>query len=203
MGSRALVYLRGRGLQDETIKRFHLGFNLQGRKIDGKFWLDHGITIPGLIHGELWYLKVRRPQGDPKYRCMTGSSPAAIYNADALAGASMALFCEGEFDCMIASQEFGDILPAVTLGSSDNMPDLATWGPYLLPLRLLMTTYDSDEAGEKGAAALHALVGERSRPAPLPEGAKDINDYYLAGGDLLAWLVDWQHWYSDPIFQVA
>ncbi len=113
----------------------------------------------------------------------------------------MALFCEGEFDAMIAAQEFGDVLPAATLGSATNLPDLATWGAYLAPLYVVLTTYDADAAGSAGAQALAALVGERARMAPLPEGVKDINDYFLAGGDLLKWVTEYQAWYCDPFFR--
>ena len=137
---------------------------------------------------------------DNRYLGVKGNRPAAIYNADNLAGANMALFCEGEFDCMIANQVFKDLVPTVTLGSADNLPDLATWGPYLLPLRVVLTTYDTDQAGSKGATALANLVGYRAKLSPLPEGVKDINDYYLAGGDLRAWIQAAKEFYDDPFF---
>ena len=42
---------------------------------------------------------------------MGGSKPAALYNAGDLIGRDVALFCEGEFDCMIAWQELASCYP--------------------------------------------------------------------------------------------
>ena len=222
-----LDYLHGRGLKDETIRRFRLGYcttgkaDVYGRDIAG-LYIPRGITIPCQVGGEIWYIKVRLMPGVPckcqkcskampgpgvcpncgesnKYRGVKGNRPAAIFNADSLGSAIMAVFCEGEFDCMLASQEFGDIVPTVTLGSSTNRPDLATWGAYLLSLRSILAAYDADQAGEIGAAALSELSC-RVRLAPLPEGVKDITEYHQAGGDLLAWILDYQKFYSDPWF---
>jgi hypothetical protein len=102
----------------------------------------------------------------------------------------MALFCEGEFNCMIAHQEISEIIPTVTLGSATNHPDLATWGAHLFNLRLILNSYDQDQAGKKGAEALENLVGDRSKLLRLPEGVKDINDFHLLGGNLLDWILE-------------
>lgn len=200
-GKKALEYLKGRGIAEKTIEKFNLGYST-GYYENKKLYVPRGVLIPCVVAGEVWYLKLRLAAlpGGQKYTQVEGSRPKAIYNADSLAGANMALFCEGEFDCMIAAQEFGEILPTVTLGSAQYLPDLATWGPFLLPLKIVMMTYDADGPGADGAAALGALVGERAKLAPLPEGVKDINDYYQAGGDLRAWIVEYKTWYSDPWF---
>ncbi len=179
-----LDYLRGRGLRDETIKRYRLGYNPTGYKVAGEYWLDQGIIIPCIVRGEVWYIKVRRRQGaDPKYLCMTGSKPAAIFNAESLRGADVALFCEGEFDCMIAQQEVGDVVACATLGSATNIPDLASWGAYLIPLERALIAYDTDKAGQAGAKRIARLLRNPTK-IELPDGAKDINDYFLAGGNL-------------------
>ena len=198
-GQKALDYLRRRGLQDKTIKRFRLGFNPEGRRLAGEYWLDRGITIPCEVAGEMWYLKVRTPYKDPKrkYRLMAGSRPAAIFNADNLGDPlNPALFVEGEFDCMLCHQEILDLVPAATLGSASNRPDLATWGRYLTPHKVLMLAYDTDQAGESGAAAL-ASISDRAVLALLPAGEwKDITDYYLAGGNLSEWILPYLIYYA-------
>jgi DNA primase len=200
-GNKALQYLKRRGLSDITIKNFYLGYSI-GFKL-ANLWVPRGVLIPCVVAGEIWYLKIRLPakQGEQKYTLVTGSRPKAIYNADTLVGKYMALFCEGEFDCMIATQEFGEIIPTGTLGSATNMPDLATWGSYLLSLSVVLTSYDADDSGSKGAAALAHLVGQRAKLAPLPENIKDINDYFLTGGDLLEWVIGYQTFYCDPFFR--
>ena len=190
-GKAALDYLRARGLRDETIKYFRLGYCPTKTEIAG-LTVFQGITIPGIIAGNVWYIKIRISQalvnkGWEKYLCISGSKPAAIYNADNLTGSDIALFCEGEFDCMIAHQELNQYLPAATLGSATNTPDTATWGRYLLPLQVILSCYDNDQAGSKGAARLAELAGEKVKLTPIPD-QKDLNDYYKTGADLFEWL---------------
>jgi len=196
-GQRALDYLRQRGLRDETIKAFSLGFS-PGGDISG-LYVKHGITIPCTVNGEVWYVKIRLPSTKPeeeKYICVPGSKTAAIYNADKLRGCDAALFVEGEFDVLIAHQTFYDLVPCVSLGSATNTPDLASWGAYLLPLKTILSCYDADKAGEAGAEMLSNLAGERVKLAPLPSGNwKDINDFYKAGGDLRSWVMSYLNFY--------
>jgi DNA primase len=207
-GWAALDYLRGRGLQDETLRHWELGWSV-GAKY-GEIWVPRGVLIPCRARGELWYLKVallpgqgvrcqgcreETPARRPcprcgtlnKYRGVKGNRPAAIYGADELAGSGLALFVEGEFDALTAWQALRDVAAVCTLGSAANKPDLATWGAFLAPLELILAAYDADEAGRRGLEALQGL-SEAVKPCPLPEGVKDINDFALAGGDLWAWL---------------
>lgn len=225
-GTPALDYLRRRGLKDETIRSWSLGyspgvkFDHGGRK-DHSLYVARGVVIPCLAMGQVWYLKVCllpdqkvRCQGcgemcvarQPcphcalvnKYRGVKGNRPAAIFGADDLPGSPLALFVEGEFDALIAWQELRDVIAVCTLGSATNRPDLLIWGPYLVPLQMILTTYDTDAAGQSGLQALMAL-SERVYPCPLPPATekagdqpggrvKDINDFYLAGGQLWPWL---------------
>lgn len=186
---RPLLWLLARGLKDSTLEHFKIGYS-PGGKIAG-LYMPRGIVIPCLVAGEVWYLKIRRPNkpGEPKYDGVKGNRTAAIFNADSLEGASAALFCEGEFDTMIAWQELGGSLPAATLGSATNLPDLATWGHYLLPLDPILASYDNDQSGQEGLIALESWLGGRFLPAPLPEGPwKDVNDYYLETNNIREWI---------------
>lgn len=199
-GARALAYLMAvRGLTAETIKAFRLGYNLadawQDRRSWGLaasnkgLWLPRAIVIPWLIDGALWAVNMRRPAGNPKYYKIAGSQ-SALFNADGLRGADLLLLTEGEFDCMIAAQEMGDVCGVATLGSASKKLDLTTWGVALLGPTAILAAYDPDAAGGKGAAALAALT-ERVHPVRVPRlraGDKDLNDYHRAGGDLWEWL---------------
>jgi DNA primase len=199
VGVKALDYLRSRGLKDETIERFQLGYST-GVEIHG-LWVPRGIVIPCVVAGKTWYLKVRLASkpGEKKYTCVSGSRTAAIFNADDLYGMETALFCEGEFDCMISTQELGDVLPSVTFGSATNHPDLATWGPYLLPLRLIYSAYDSDKAGTNGSLALSDMAGDRVKLVLVPDGIKDINELHSSGKcSLWEWIKPYLNAY-DPI----
>jgi DNA primase len=199
-------YLHWRGLSDDTIHFWRLGYNPHKMQDTGAGWgitkpviLPRGITIPCLVtcdwstHAkDLWYVKVRQVAGKPKYLNVTGGQDA-LFGADNLYiagnGSSFGLLTEGEFDTILA----GQIVPEVgfaTLGSAVNSLDLAAWGAYLLPLRWLLAAYDLDKAGAKGAAKLVGELGKIHlvRVPALRAGDKDLTDYNQAGGDLWAWL---------------
>lgn len=187
-GEKALDYLRKRGLMDHTIKHFQLGYS-PGVKF-GEMWIKRGIVIPCIVNNEVWYLKLRLPTkgAQEKYGGVKGNRTAAIFNGDDLIDFNVALFVEGEIDSMIAWQYLSESMAVCTMGSATILPDLATWGPYLIGLDVIMAAYDMDQAGEKGLAKL-SLISEKVKLAPLPEGDwKDVNDYLLAGGDILTWI---------------
>lgn len=182
-GARARSWLNRRGLTDETVRRWHLGLNGHSQKIAG-LWVPRGIVIPCLVGGQVWYLKVRRAAGQPKYVQVKGSQ-LALYGADTLAGREVAAVTEGEFDAILLHQEAGDLVGVVTLGSaSARLPD--AWVPYLLGVKRLLIAYDTDSAGSEGASAWQALSVRAQRLLPL--AGKDITDFSQAGGDLRAWI---------------
>lgn len=188
VGARALAYLHRRGLNDATIRRFHLGYREEPK----------GIVIPCFVNGALWYVKFRQPIGEPKYILLKGSKPATIFNGDDLVNDYPALFVEGEFDCMIAWQEMNELLPIATLGSATNSPDLATWGRYFLTPNKTLILPDNDEAGNKGANTV-ARYSRYPVLTSLPAGPwKDPTDYYQAGGNLKTWMLELLNYY-DPI----
>lgn len=190
-GAKALDYLHRRGLRDDTIKRFELGYS-QGAEIAG-LWVPHGITIPAKINGVIWYVKIRTNKRNPKYTLVKGSKPAALYNGDDLIGKRVGLIVEGEFNCMVAWQEahdIDDVCGIASMGAAGNRPDLASWGPYFIALDLILALYDNDQAGEGGAFTLHQTLGDRVKFAAIPEGVGDLNDWHLAGGDVFGWLAN-------------
>ncbi len=219
-GQTALDYLRRRGLDDETLRYWRLGYSSgftlpfspegEGGEGSGGLYLPRGVLIPCLALDEVWYLKIALLPGERvkcqgcrqpvparqpcpqcgtinKYRGVKGNRANAIFGADELRGADLALFVEGEFDAMIAWQELNDVIAVCTLGGAGNRPDFAVWGASLLPLEHVLALYDADRAGQAGLQALQEL-SERVLPVHLPPGAKDVNDYHLAGGDLWLWL---------------
>jgi hypothetical protein len=223
-----LAYLHGRGLRDETIRHFHLGYcstgaaDRYGREIAG-LYVSRGLVIPCLAADQIWYLKVRLVPGipcqcphckaalpgpgccphcehDARYLGVKGNRTDVIYNVNQLARASMAMFCESELDCITAYQEFGRVLPTVMLGSPSDFPDLARWGHYISPLRSILLTYDPDLPGKKGAEWLQT-ISDYVRLAPLPAGVKDINEYHQRGGNLLEWATNYKEFYSQEIFK--
>jgi DNA primase len=187
-GKQARRYLAGRGLHEEAIRAARLGYlsgarrrwhNLHGLKVPA------GILIPWCAEGVLWSLKVRRSTPPPKYTQVAGGSAGGLYGADGLAGHRVALFVEGEFDALLASQAAGDLLAVVTLGSAVNTLH-RRWYAALTACQGLLVAYDADEAGRKGAARLRDLT-QRAHVVQVPQG-KDITEFVLEGGDLRRWL---------------
>jgi DNA primase len=177
-GSRALAYLRGRGLRDETIRAYRLGFC---DRDDYKRGVWRGVTIPAFYGGALWSVNTRRATGEPKYKKATGSR-AQLFNADQLAGdVHTVIVVGGEFDAMLTQQHAPAGLAVITFGSETKR---VTWeADYLLRGKRVFIAYDNDDAGNKGAAQWAAL-GQRVR---VPHG-KDITEFVQAGGDVAAWL---------------
>lgn len=164
-------YLTGseRGLTQETIKQFQLG------------WDGNSITIPIFDQqGKLINIKHRR---DPekseggKLWSEPGSS-AALFNESILSQPiDFVIIAEGEFDAMIASQHG---FPAVssTGGANTFKPE---WLELFKNISQVYVCYDTDEAGVAGAARVASLFGGKAKIVHLPsiEGEKvDLTDYF-------------------------
>lgn len=198
IGARALMWLRARGLTDDTVRRARLGYMAEERYeraalwgMDGKdIYLPRGIVIPCEVGGAIWYLKTRRPTGAPKYLPPRGASLCALNGADTITDKTVVVFTEGEFDRLLLAQCAGDVAGVVTLGGALNPLDVGQWGLYLLHTTRRLLAHDDDKAGEKAAAALAWLGGARRiLPPKLRPTDKDLTDYHVSGGDLRAWLI--------------
>ncbi len=194
-----LDWLRERGLKDETVQKFQLGWILRNSRDDTRHWgisgkplfLSQGITLPGMVGETCWYLKVRRPRGKPKFLHVRGSRPALFITNDLAAHATI-LFCEGEFDALLLAQEAGDLAGIVTFGSASQHLDLAAWGWYLLHALRFLVAYDMDGKSENGIQGLLTL--RHSTRAKIPQiqpKDKDLTDFHKSGGNLHHWLSFW------------
>jgi Toprim-like len=207
----ALAYLRDvRGLSDETIRAARLGYNprwakTSWRQADGRYAsLAPGIIIPWIVTGALWAVKVRcivgnlaealarkpeqlRGEESPKYLNLAdGNQAGALYNADAIQPGKPLLIVEGELDVLITDQIAGDLVTAVTVGSASY--ELGQrWREQVEACSDVFSALDNDEAGQKGTAKLTDLLGSKHSAIKIPAG-KDVTDFVMGGGDLLAWL---------------
>ena len=178
-------YLKARGLQEQTLKRFQIGYNLINQTIQGHY-VHAGITIPHLSGPYLWGVKIRRNKNIPteRYRIIAGSKQN-LFNADSLNGRKIALVCEGEFDAMLLDQEVGTMAAVVTLGSATGTLG-GRWLPALLPVERFLIATDNDQAGQEAKAKWQKLTGARGQSVDIPQG-KDITEYWQAGGNLHTW----------------
>ena len=172
-----------RGLTDETLRRWRLGFNEKAQELHG-IWTWRGVTIPR-GHGEtLWTINVRRGQGQrPKYKQVRGGR-TGLFGLDTLQGHGAAVLTEGEFDAMLLHQEAGDLVGVITLGSASPR-HFETWLPWLLKAERLLVAYDNDAEGREGLE-YWLKTTKRAREMRVPAG-KDVSDFWKAGGDLRAW----------------
>ena len=199
-GAPGLAYLHGRGLTDETIRAAGLGYNPQRWRRPAAAWgldgdpvnLAAGVVIPHEAGGDLWAIKIRLLEpfqtGDGRMVKYTGArgGKGALYGADTLTGDRQAVvLTEGEFDALLLRQQAGDLVDVASLCSAANSVP-PRWLLKLLPYKRILAAYDNDEAGQAGAAKLAALSRRVTVIQPL-EG-KDVTDFYLAGGDLGAWI---------------
>src|SRR3989344_7365127 len=92
---RTRQWLRGRGISDETIDRFHIG------------WDGRAITIPIFNEqGRFAFFKYRRDPDSqdseaPKYWCDRGSSPELYGWEHIRGGTSPLIICAGELDRLV------------------------------------------------------------------------------------------------------
>jgi DNA primase len=193
-------YLKGRGLAQETLDRFLLfsvkDYQATDKHLKDKFSKDqlqragvigekgnlifykHKIIIPFLQDGRIIFLQGRRlDQEQPKYLHL--KRPVPLYNADALAetGRDKKIYiCEGVFDAMMLEQN--GYKAVGILGVNNFKPD---YTEFFKGLDVVLAL-DNDEAGERGTkelAKMFLIKGQGVSSKQLPDGIKDITDYFL------------------------
>lgn len=190
---KATEYLKGRGLTEETIKRFHIGYHPCFRMAGTA---EPRVIIP--YPGDAYFMARRlSPAGDKDKdkKCLFARSDIAggqrLFNFPALVnGAEEVIICEGQIDAMTLEQAgaaaVGCLTPAKMLAALDRAGDALT-------ARRFVYCLDMDEAGvEKGEKMRAALAGRQlpCYPVEMPEGVKDANDLLTQRGAaaLQGWL---------------
>lgn len=203
-GSRALAYLHGRGLNDDTIRAHGLGYQpkdmyedralwgLPPRPEAKAVWLPRGIVIPWRLDGGLWRINVRRPvtthqieEGEPKYIGPPGFANA-LFNTDAVADGKPVLLLEGEIDAMTAIQAAPDLVAVVATGSTAG----ARREPWIgrlaaAPCVLLAFDCDANGAGDMAAAWWLGVLPNAVRWRPL---LHDVNAMHVRGVRVRTWV---------------
>lgn len=191
-GTNALDYLHKRGLTDNTIKHWGIGYNpgsYMVREIhttDGKSAaMSKGHVIPVYLNSELRLLKIRQPDGyNPRYVRLAGGE-SVLFGSETLSNQSTILLTEGEFDAMLAWQEAGDLVGvASTTGGCKLFR--REWLVYLLAAKSVLVAYDNDAAGDE-AAAMVCKYSSRMQRVRVPAG-KDITEYHQQGGNVRQWV---------------
>ena len=188
----ALIWLHQRGLADDTLKAWHVGFNPESRSIGG-LWCESGITLPYSAGDRLHAINVRRPdsflRGHPqadKYKMVAGSK-RVLFGAAHLTGKPDVVITEGEFDALLLWQAAYDRVDVLTMGGAKSTPGGA-WLAYLLSGERFYIATDHDAAGDEAAARWLDVVGAKGQRNMTPTG-KDVTEYWQGGGDVRSWVI--------------
>jgi len=177
MNEYARDWWHSRGLSDETIDTFRLGY-------DGKRF-----TIPAFYRGVLLGINRRRDDSltleGPKYMRLKGSR-ISLFNADLLLGKTdYVIICEGEIDAMMLYQH-GWLAVSSTGGCATFRP---AWARYFAHVKDVFVMMDNDEPGMQGALKVRSMI-RRAHIIMLPDGYKDVSDVFMnAGGDVIGGLI--------------
>mgnify|MGYP001599425410 CR=1 FL=1 len=163
-GSRAERWLESeRGITPGTCGRFGVGYDRQKAAIVFPYF-----NPDGSIHR----FKLRDKDGQ-RYTKGQGVVP---YGLPTLDGQARVFVAEGETDALRLAQELG--IEEAVLG----IPGAASIGcleAYLPKGVTLYTVFDNDKAGRMATAKAVERYG--ARPVILPEGVKDVCEYFQAG----------------------
>ena len=197
----ALSWLADRGISAQTAEDFRLGWNAgeEGKDIyrarkawglpeslnkEGRpkaLWIPRGLVIPYIIDGIIYRIRIRRPEGEPRYYVIPGSSMATM-----IIERSRRAFVivESELDA-IAVAAHNTLAGAVALGSVSAKPDAETFAILQGALQVL-NALDYDDAGAKAMAWWNEQF-DRCDRWPVPRG-KDPGEAYRMGIDLGQWI---------------
>jgi len=213
---KTLGWLAARGIDAAAVKRFGLGLNVgeDGKDIfrprdswglpeklkeDGvtpkKLWLPQGLVIPLVQENRAVRLRIRRPEGEPRYYVVPGSSMQQILIRPK---APVIVVVEAELDAMAVAAAAPEKVGVLALGSSSPRPDATAMASLSRAMQILVAL-DFDQAG---AGAWDARLRTKGRPDawcwrhafrtavrwPTPDG-KDPGEAVAAGVDLTAWVM--------------
>lgn len=156
-----------RGLTDETISHFRLGYDAS----------KNAIAIPHFKDGELINIKYRflEPK-DIRYTSEPNAEQWVFHDEgikEALSKGAV-FISEGEIDAMSLWQM--GVKNVISPGSGAN--SYGVWIEQLDKIKQVWIAYDNDSPGQSAAKELATRVGiEKCRNILYPEGYKDANEY--------------------------
>jgi len=203
-----IVWLSARGISTAAAGKYRLGWNPgeDGKDIyryrgawglpeikneNGRpkaLWLPIGLVIPQITDGVVQRIRIRRPEGDPRYYVLPGSSSATmILEPDR----SAFVVVESELDA-IACASAGTLAGAVATGSLEGKPDAAAYAVLKNAKQILNALDFGDQGGGKEAAKRAIKWWADNFPNtsirwPVPAG-KDPGEAVQTGIDLELWI---------------
>jgi DNA primase len=171
-GPEARAYLHRRGLTDETIRAYRLGFVPSPlSRIRGQ---PQGILVPWFDGDELTLIKIRQPtHRRPKYMEVFRKEPTVFPSPRAIIPGRQLIIVEGEFDAILLGQELGDLANVVTLGSASNRlhSDIIR---RMLSCPIWHIATDADDAGNRAASSWPARARRVKPPGPFKDWTEAV-----------------------------
>lgn len=169
------MYLSDRGLDQEVVDTFHLGY--VGNEIPGWEWAVGRLAIPYLTPAGVVDIRFRATKGEePKYLGRTGATPG-MFNVNAFRVDSDVIgICEGEIDTITMHGLCG--IPAV------GIPGVSAWKNYyaraFVDYRRVILFCDGDKPGLEWGRKIVTQI-DAALIVSMPEG-QDVNSTYLSEG---------------------
>lgn len=111
-----------------------------------RLWLPRGLVIPCLRYGQVPRLRIRRPEGEPRYYVVPGAGTTPL---SAARHHPVAVVVESDLGAMALAAAAGDLLAAYAVGNSSAKPD-ADSCEFLRQMAVLLIATDFDKADAKG-----------------------------------------------------
>lgn len=200
-----VAWLAARGISEKTAKAWWLGWfggDKDGKdlfrpreswglgpdlKDDGtpkKLWIPRGLVIPWVGVDGIYRIRIRRPEGEPRYYVLPGSTMDCLILPRM--GARAYVVVESELDAVMIHAMAGDLIAVVALGNSSRKPDAKVWTSLQGAARVLVSL-DNDAAGRKATQWWLAHLPDTAMDHPAPSG-KDPGEAFKAGSDIREWV---------------
>jgi len=196
-----LAWLADRGIDRTAADNYCLGWNPgdngkdlyrarkawglpEIRKDNGRLkalWIPRGLVIPLIIDGVILRIRIRRPDGEPRYYVIPGSSSHTMLLEE---GRRAFVVVESELDA-IAVAAGNTLAGSVAVGTSHGKPDAHTFDILKRSLQILVSL-DFDKAGANAMTWWRDHF-DRCDRWPVPVG-KDPGDAFRMGTDLEQWI---------------
>lgn len=187
-GKGARDYLYWRGLNDESLRHWLIGFNPTngyglaeewGIPTEEKIFLPKGIVIPCHDAQGLHYLKIRRGAGKPKYLLLKGGK-IWPFGLETYMNTAYGFLFEGEFDVMLAIQTGFTGVGYASLPAGQ--PIRTDYQYYFEGIEHVIVAYDSDIEGQKAANKL-CKPPHFHKSNLFPQG-NDLTEFFQRTGSM-------------------
>lgn len=165
-------YLHSRAIGDETIKRNKIGWN--GR-----------LVVPYFKNGYVCYYISRGDEPKYKKAKLDGLNENTPWGLHSIGKTETLIITEGAFDALSFEQEGFSVL--ATMGGFFTKEQLKTVIAICRNMKRVIMIFDNDDAGHDFTVKLSEQLFKsrvKFEVGTVPNGKKDVSEYYTAGGDL-------------------